>query len=341
MDVANNHHNYENAGQANSSVLNNGMQFSTSHAPIENNSSYSSYTSGTSLFPTLSKQQRKKLLFLRRERAKLRENVKHKRKLAKLKQMQPISSQNININATNQDLSHSSQQQKPQISENGMNSSSNNKINNSNPNNCNHSNVCNSVESDASHSQSGQKGDVISRNLKGFERKGCDFVSFDEIAPDSCILSFLVFDEDTFTPDDFLGSAEIRLDNIPYDTVTDMWIPLNNVDTGHIHIKLRKCILASPMHRSIVKKLSTLQRGITIKDLQMNNISLDQLIGQEAYICENLSNPAIEHLVSVLLANKIEWNLSSLHRIETILTSQHMLPTQLCLCLHELFLWSF
>lgn len=216
----------------------------------------------------LSKQQKRKLLFLRKERAKLRQTMRKR--------------SDVKDQAINNDLTVKTVNDLKMKSKND------------------------------------------STNVKSQSKS-----STKTIAPDSCILSFLVFDEDTFTPDDFLGSAEIRLDNIPYNTVTDMWIPLNNVDTGHIHIKLRKCMLASPTHQHVVKKLSMLQRGITVKDLQMNNISLDQLIGQEAWINKNFSNPAIEHLVSVLMSNKIEWNLSSLHRLETILTSQHMLPTQL------------
>ena len=157
------------------------------------------------------------------------------------------------------------------------------------------------------------------------------------------VLSFLVFDHDRFTPDNFMGSAEISIGKIPYDSVIDLWIPLNHIETGHLHVRIRRCLLASPMHRSIVFKLMSLERSITISDLQQNGISLDQLVGNEAWIhgSDHLSNPALEHLVSVLLMNRSEvgddgcdgadnghlWKSNSLKRIQSILSSQHMLPT--------------
>jgi E3 ubiquitin-protein ligase MYCBP2 len=58
--------------------------------------------------------------------------------------------------------------------------------------------------------------------------------------------------------------------------------------------------------------------------MQAQSISMDQLVGEEAWIC-NKSNPALEHLVSVLVSNKLEWKSNSLKRIESILASQHML----------------
>eukprot|EP01083_Nonionella_stella_P095741 268877_1 len=148
------------------------------------------------------------------------------------------------------------------------------------------------------------------------------------------IVSFLVFDHDRFTPDNFLGSTEISLSLIPYDSIIDLWIPLNHIETGHLHIRIRKCLLSSPMHRSIVFKLMSLERSITVSDLQENHISLDQLVGNEAWIhgsdINELSNPALEHLVSVLLLNRdiLLWKSNSLKRIQSILSSQHMLPTQ-------------
>jgi len=156
------------------------------------------------------------------------------------------------------------------------------------------------------------------------------------------VLSFLVFDHDRFTPDNFMGSAELSISKIPYDQVIDLWIPLNHIETGHIHCRIRKCPLSSPMHRSIVHQLMALERSITISDLQRNGISLDQLVGNEAWIhgSDHLSNPALEHLVSVLLMNHSEdggaaegadhghlWKSNSLKRIQSILSSQHMLPT--------------
>jgi len=172
-------------------------------------------------------------------------------------------------------------------------------------------------------------------------------------------LSFLVFDHDRFTPDAFMGSTEICASRIPYDNIVDLWMPLSHIETGHLHVRIRKCSLSSPMHRSIVFKLMALERSLTISDLERNQISLDQLVGNEAWIHgqDNLSNPALEHLVSVLLlddnsrtsqqpqpqpnglptqptqqmvnqADEHLWKSNSLRRIQSILSSQHMLPTK-------------
>jgi len=170
-----------------------------------------------------------------------------------------------------------------------------------------------------------------------------------DVFEDVPVLSFLVFGHDRFTPDNFLGSTEINLRGVPYDHIIDLWIPLNHIETGHIHVRIRKCLLSSPMHRSIVFRLMSLERSITINDLQKHGISLDQLVGNEAWIHgkhDNLSNPALQHLVNILLSNNhsghgnhghhydpynnhnnLLWKSSSLKRIQSILSSQHMLPT--------------
>ena len=181
-------------------------------------------------------------------------------------------------------------------------------------------------DNDNNNEENGNAGNnMINRN--GNKNKNINYIG--------SILSFLVFDHDRFTPDNFLGSTEINLSLIPYDSIIDLWIPLNHIETGHLHIRIRKCLLSSPMHRNIVFKLMSLERSITINDLQKNRISLDQLIGNEAWIYgkhDNLSNPALQHLVNVLLSetqnhHKLLWKSSSLKRIESILSSQHMLPT--------------
>ncbi|ETO29063.1 hypothetical protein RFI_08060 [Reticulomyxa filosa] len=93
-------------------------------------------------------------------------------------------------------------------------------------------------------------------------------------------LEFLVYDHDTFTSDDFLGKAQVRLDYLPFNTVVDLWIPLENVETGHIHVKIRRCALVSPMHRNVVFKLMDKERSITAQDLHKYKITLNQLVGE-------------------------------------------------------------
>lgn len=68
----------------------------------------------------------------------------------------------------------------------------------------------------------------------------------------------LVFDFDNFTPDDFIGSAEINLSVLKRGETVDTWVDLENVKTGQIHLQFHRSILTSPSLNAVVTSLMEL-----------------------------------------------------------------------------------
>lgn len=143
----------------------------------------------------------------------------------------------------------------------------------------------------------------------------------------NAVLSMLVFDFDNFTPDDFIGSAEINLSDLPRGELVDRWIRLDNVKTGELHIQFQRCIITSPNLNSVLAKLITLERSWDEVDLSRCGISLEQITGKVAWNTKDC-NPALDHLTQSIAAGRIQWVTSSLDRVEKILHTQNMLPTR-------------
>jgi hypothetical protein len=141
-------------------------------------------------------------------------------------------------------------------------------------------------------------------------------------------LSLIVFDFDNFTPDDFIGSAEINLSEIKRGELIDFWVTLENVKSGEIHLQVQRCIITSPPLNNILSKLISLERSWERQDLLKYGIQLENITGKSAWINKDASNPALDHLMSLMRHGKIEWSYSSLNRVEKILHTQNMLPTK-------------
>jgi hypothetical protein len=144
----------------------------------------------------------------------------------------------------------------------------------------------------------------------------------------NAVLSMLVFDFDNFTPDDFIGSAEINLSDLKRGELMDFWVKLENVRSGELHLQVQRCIITSPSLNNILSKLISLERSWEKQDLTKYGIQLEQITGTVAWITKNASNPALDHLIASMKAGRIEWSSSSLTRVEKILHTQNMLPTQ-------------
>lgn len=143
----------------------------------------------------------------------------------------------------------------------------------------------------------------------------------------NAILSMLVFDFDNFTPDDFIGSAEINLSELKRGELVDKWVKLDNVKTGELHLQLQRCIITSPHLNNVLTKLITLERSWDDADLLRSGITLEQLTGEVAWITKDSANPALEHLASSVSSGQIDWVVDSLKRVEKILHTQNVLPT--------------
>jgi hypothetical protein len=141
-------------------------------------------------------------------------------------------------------------------------------------------------------------------------------------------LSMLVFDFDNFTPDDFIGSAEINLSEIKRGDIIDFWVKLENVKSGEVHLQVQRCIITSPSLNNIISKLISLERSWEKQDLLKYGIQLENITGKSAWITKDASNPALDHLMALMRSGKIEWSTSSLNRVEKILHTQNMLPTK-------------
>eukprot|EP01083_Nonionella_stella_P084157 232908_1 len=191
------------------------------------------------------------------------------------------------------------------------------------------------------------KSKIIKRNLNPLWNELFGF----RLDPtgDNAIMSILVFDFDNFTPDDFIGSAEVNLGELRRNDVVDCWVKLENVKTGELHLKFRRSILTSPSLNAILTYLMELERSWQESDLQRCGVTLAQLSGDEAWnvtdpeavaggsVGASTLNPAIEHLATAAVTEEIDWRMSTLKRIEKILVSQNMVPTPGPPCSHLWF----
>lgn len=169
------------------------------------------------------------------------------------------------------------------------------------------------------------KSKVIKRNINPLWNETFGF-RINE-GDQSAILSILVFDFDNFTPDDFIGSAEINLSEIPCGDLYDKWLKLDNVQTGEIHLQFQRNLITSPTLNRVINRLTSLERSWEQEDLSRQGVTIEQITGQDAWLSKNMTNPALEYLMQSIQEKKIEWISSSLKRVEMILESQKVLPT--------------
>lgn len=168
------------------------------------------------------------------------------------------------------------------------------------------------------------KSKTIKRNLNPVWNEVFGFKIEENNA--NAVLSMIVFDFDNFTPDDFIGSSEIDLSQLERGKLYDLWVSLDNVKTGQVHLQIQRNIITSPKIHQIISSLIALERSWNELDLRDHGISLLQLSGRDVWVSQDERNPALDHLKQSVREGSIQWDLESLERVRNILRIQNVLP---------------
>eukprot|EP00475_Leptophrys_vorax_P034482 TRINITY_DN5569_c0_g1_i1.p1 TRINITY_DN5569_c0_g1~~TRINITY_DN5569_c0_g1_i1.p1 ORF type:complete len:1052 (+),score=271.57 TRINITY_DN5569_c0_g1_i1:49-3204(+) len=140
-------------------------------------------------------------------------------------------------------------------------------------------------------------------------------------------LGLLCFDHDYLSSDDQLGSAEVDLSDIERDTPIYKHIKLENVDTGELILNIRRAALTSEMLVNAVLDIAKLEKPLTDKVLKKHGLTINQIIGDEAFIIKTKAgaseNPALKQLYDLVATKALIMN-----NERTFIKVQKILRTQ-------------